>query len=263
MHFLGVDVGPGVLLAIDDAGLQCLVHFAERHHLRDRAERAELRFQHLRRLDSEFQSLVVGGREQLLVGAHLLETVVPVSKPGHALRIQKLQQPGAERTVGDLTQRLQVGEDIGQIEHLEFPDADRAELGVRRRQHLHRAELQRLQLFLVLVELRVGIDFDLDLAVGVFLGQFLELFCRKAFWRVGRNHVAELDDDRIVRQCGPGQSERCDRRRVKPRCGVDGPRPEGGCERRRVIEEPQLDPLNGRLDDPRSWGRLRRREGIG
>ena len=75
-----------------------------------------------------------------------------------------------------LRKRREVGQDVGQIEHLELLDADRAELGVRRRQHLHRAELQRLQLFLVLVERRVRIDFDLDLAVGVLLRQLLELF---------------------------------------------------------------------------------------
>ena len=74
---------------------------------------------------------------------------------------------------------------IRQIEHLEFLDADRAELGVRRRQHLHRAELQRLELFLVLVELRVRIDFDLHLAVGVLLGQFLELFGAMPFGVLG------------------------------------------------------------------------------
>ena len=92
VHFLGVDVGPGVLLAVDDAGLQRLIDFGERHHLRNRAERAELRFQHLGRLDAELQALVVGRRDELLVGAHLLEAVVPIGKAGHALGIQQLQQ---------------------------------------------------------------------------------------------------------------------------------------------------------------------------
>ena len=79
-------------------------------------------------------------------------------------------------------------------------------LAVRRRQHLHRAELQRLELFLVLVERRVRIDLDLDLAVGVFLGQFLELLGALALRRVRRHDVAELDDglrlrERRHRQC--------------------------------------------------------------
>jgi hypothetical protein len=64
--------------------------------------------------------------------------------------------------------------DERQIEHLEFARAERAEFGERGREHLHRAKLQRLELFLVLVELRVRIDLDLHLAAGVFLGQFLE-----------------------------------------------------------------------------------------
>jgi hypothetical protein len=49
---------------------------------------------------------------------------------------------------------VQIGsvvEDVGEIEGLEFLDAERAELGQRRRQHLHGTELQRLHLFLVLV----------------------------------------------------------------------------------------------------------------
>jgi hypothetical protein len=55
-----------------------------------------------------------------------------------------------------------VVEDEGQVEDLEFLDAQRAELGQRRRQHLHRAELQGLHLFLVLVQRAVGVDLDLD-----------------------------------------------------------------------------------------------------
>ena len=211
MHFLGVDVRPGVLLAVDHAGLQRLIDFGERHHLRNRAERTELGFQHLGGLDAEFQPLVVGRRQQLLVGAHLLEAVVPIGKTGHALGVQELEQLRAERAVGDFAQRLQVGKDVGQIEYLEFLDPDRAELRVRRRQHLHRAELERLQLFLVLVELRVRIDFDLDLAGGIFLGQFLELFGRQSLRRIGCHHVAELDHDRRLRRGRSGQGQCRDR----------------------------------------------------
>src|ERR1700682_1172013 len=104
MPFLGENVRPGVLLAIDHAGLQRLVHLAERHDLRDRTERPELGLENLRRLDAKFQTLVVRGRDQLLVGAHLLETVVPVSKAGHSLWLEQFEQSGAERPVGHFAQ---------------------------------------------------------------------------------------------------------------------------------------------------------------
>ena len=105
-------------------------------------------------------------------------------------------------------QRRLVRQDVRQVEHLELLDAERAELGERRRQHLHRAELQRLELLVVLVELRVRIDLNLDLAVGVLLGQLLELQRALALRRVGRHHVAELDDDRALRERRRGERQR-------------------------------------------------------
>jgi hypothetical protein len=127
-----------------------------------------------------------------LVGAHLLEAIVPVGETGHALGIEQPQQTLAKRAGGDFTQRCLARKNIGQIEHLEFLDAHRAELGIRRSQHLHRAELQRLELFLVLVERRVMVDVDFDLTVGVFLAEFLELLRSLALGRVGRDNVAEF-----------------------------------------------------------------------
>src|SRR6185312_12013847 len=78
------------------------------------------------------------------------------------------------------------------VEHLELADAERSEFGVGRRQHLHAAELERLELFLVLVQRRVRVDLDLDLAAGVLLGEFLELLRRLALRRLGGDDVAEL-----------------------------------------------------------------------
>ena len=95
-------------------------------------------------------------------------------------------------------QRLDRGEDVGQVEGLEFLDAERAELADRRRQHLDGAELERFELFLVLVELAVGIDLDLDAAVRALLGELLEFLGGLALGRVQCHDVAELDDDRIV-----------------------------------------------------------------
>ena len=79
-----------------------------------------------------------------------------------------------------------VGKNEGQIEDFEVPHAERPELGERGRQHLHGAELQGFELFLVLVELRVGIDLNPDLAGRVFLGKFLELVGGLALGRIRR-----------------------------------------------------------------------------
>ena len=208
VHFLGVFVRGRVLGAVDDAGRERLVDFGERHHLRDGAERAHLRLQHLGGLDAHLESAEVRRHAQRLVGAHVLKAVVPIGEADDALRLQQAHQLLAERSIGDLAQRRLVRKDERQIEHLELLDADRSEFRVGWRQHLHRAELQRFELFLVLVELRVRIDFDLHLAVGVFLGQLLEFLCGQALRRVGRHHVAELDDDRSLRERRPAQCER-------------------------------------------------------
>ena len=83
------------------------------------------------------------------------------------------------------------------------------ELGQRRCEHLHRAELQRLHLLAVLEERAVGIDLDLDAALGAFLGQLLEVLGALALGRVERDDVAELDDDRLLRADDTGRSHHC------------------------------------------------------
>ena len=89
---------------------------------------------------------------------------------------------------------LAVVEDEGQIEHFELLHAQRAELGQRRCQHLHRAELQRFHLFLVLVQRAVGVHLDLDLALGQLIGLLGKELGSLALGGVLRHDVAELDD---------------------------------------------------------------------
>jgi hypothetical protein len=113
----------------------------------------------------------------------------------------------AHRPVGHRAEGLGVLEQKGQIEDLEVLHPQRPELGQRGRQHLHAAELQSLQLFLVLVELAVGVELDLDLAARLGLGQLLEAQRALALGRVGRHHVAELDDDGRLGLEGQGQGE--------------------------------------------------------
>ena len=108
-----------------------------------------------------------------------------------------------------------------QIERLEFLGAERGELRGRGSEHLHGAELQGFDLFLVLEQLRVRIDFDLDLAAGVFLGEFLELERAFALRRVVRHDVAVFDDDRGLRPAGAAVGGG-DRGAGKRRCRTGG-----------------------------------------
>jgi hypothetical protein len=77
-----------------------------------------------------------------------------------------------------------VVEDVGQVEEFEFLDAQRTELGQRRGEHLHGAELQCFHFFLVLVQRRVGVHLDLDLALGQFAGAFGKELGGQALGRV-------------------------------------------------------------------------------
>jgi hypothetical protein len=98
----------------------------------------------------------------------------------------------------DARERRLVGDDVRQIENLELLDAERTEFRQRGRQHLHGAELQRLKLFLVLVERRIGKHLDLDLSAGIFLRQLLEFQRALPFRSIRRHHMTELDDDRLL-----------------------------------------------------------------
>ena len=121
------------------------------------------------------------------------------------LRLELFEQAGADRTLGHLVQLLVVVEHVRQVEHLEFPHAERAELRQRRRQHLHRAELERFHLLAILEQLAVRIDLYLDASVGSLLCQLLESLCALAFRRVDRHDMTELDDDRLLRHRGSRQ----------------------------------------------------------
>jgi hypothetical protein len=60
-----------------------------------------------------------------------------------------------------------------------------------------------------LYRVELGIDLDLDLAAGVFLGQLLELQGTLALGRVVGHDMAELDQDRLLREdlLGTGKCE--------------------------------------------------------
>ena len=129
--------------------------------------------------------------------------------------LELLEQPLADGALHGFGVGRFILEQPRQIERLEFLGAERREFGGRGRQHLHRAELQRLNLFLVLVERRVGIDLNLHLAVGVFLGELLELERTFSLRRVIGHDVTEFDDDRALGRGGrrSHQNGGCSRRK--------------------------------------------------
>ena len=270
VHLLRVEVGDRVLGAVDDAGLQRLVDLGESHHLRQRAQRAHLRLQHLGRLDAHLQALEVLGHLQRLVGAEGLEAVVPVGQAADALGLQLGQQRLAGRAGGDLVQVFVAVEDVGQVEDLELAHADGAELGQRGRQQLHRAELQRLHLLLVLVERGVGVDLDLHLAAGEFARALGEELRTLALGRVVRDDVAELDDERRLRAHEGDESEasvaalaattvRRFMDTVVFSCGGWGSRGPGKADRRRLSAAAATDASCGFPQGRCRWCRARAR----
>ena len=207
VHLLGIHVRGRVFGPVDDAGLQRLVDFGEGHDLRHRAKRVHFRLKHLGGLDAHLQAKEVVGHMQRAVGRHDLEAVVPVGQSRDPLVFQLGQKRLADLALRDLAQRVVAREDEGQVEDLEVLDAEGAELGQRGGEHLHRAKLQRLKFFLVLVELAVGVDLHVHRAVGIGLGQLLELGRALALGRVGCDDVAELDDDLVLRHGRGGQRQ--------------------------------------------------------
>src|SRR2546421_1730182 len=88
VHLLRVEIRRRVLGAVDDAGLESLVDLRERHLLRYSAERANLRFENVRRLDAQLEPFDVSGNLERLVRAEILETVVPIRQSGDALAFE-------------------------------------------------------------------------------------------------------------------------------------------------------------------------------
>ncbi len=151
--------------------------------------------EHLRRLDAHLQTPDVAGKLERLVGAEVLEAVVPIGKTDDALRIELLEQEFPHRALGDLVQLAEVVEDVRQVEDLEFAHAHRPELGHRGGEHLHRAKLQGIHLLAILVQRAVRVHLDLDPALRTLFGQLLEFLRALALGCIERDHVTEFDDD--------------------------------------------------------------------
>jgi hypothetical protein len=210
LHFkelLRVDVRPGVLLAVDHAGLQRLVDLGKGHLLGIGAQGTELRLQHVGRLDAELQALDVFRALQLvLVGRQLLHAVVPVGQAQQAAFGHGAEQGLALGAGLEAVDRLDVVEHEGQVEHCDLLGVA-VELGQRGRDELHVAQQQGFEFLGVAKELRAGEDLHLHLAGQLLFGQFLELQRGLALGGLVSDHMAELDDDGRLgeRQTGQGQ----------------------------------------------------------
>jgi hypothetical protein len=171
-----------------------------------------VRIQHLGAEDAHLEALEIVRLLQRLVRAHLLEAVVPERQALDALGVELVEQLLADRALRDEVGLLEAVEQVGQVEGLEIAQPHRAELAQRRREHLHRAELQRLELLLVLVERAGRVDLDLHAALGVLLGVLLEVLEGLVLRRVRRVHVADLDHDRRHGRLRRGQAAEHQRR---------------------------------------------------
>jgi DNA-binding MarR family transcriptional regulator len=136
-----------------------------------------------------------------------LDAVVPVAETQQATIAHRRQQRLALRAGLEVIDRLDVREHEREVEDLQFLGVA-VELRQRRRDQLHVAEQQRLELLGVAEKLRAGEDLHLHLARQLLLGEFLELERPLAFGRVLRHDMAELDDNRCLRQAGCRQRER-------------------------------------------------------
>ena len=99
--------------------------------------------------------------QERLVGGVDVGAVVRIRERQYALRFELLVEVGHHRARHHLAGVAVVAHQERQVEDVELLDPERAELRDRRRAS-DRAELQRFELFLVLVERGVRIDLDLD-----------------------------------------------------------------------------------------------------
>src|SRR3954454_19287535 len=129
-----------------------------------------------------------------------MQAVGPVSEAADALGLELPKQPLTDRPLHGRVIRRLIPEQPGQIKRLELFHSERCEFGGRWSKYLHGAKLQRFYLFFVLEQLRVRINFDFNLAVGVLLGEFLELERALALRCVIGNDMAEFYDDRALSQ---------------------------------------------------------------
>ena len=126
----------------------------------------------------------------------MFETVVHEAQPHQPLAHQPVQHAPPQRSQGDALHAAHVGKKIGQIEQLELREADAPELGQRGRQHLHRAQLQRLHFVVVTVQPPIGVHHHLDAPCRALLHQLPEPLDSQTLGCVRRDHVRKPDAQR-------------------------------------------------------------------
>ena len=194
VDLLAGDIRPGAFGALDGAGLQRFERLGERHLHGLGAKLAKLCLQHRRGLNTEGQILGILGLAQLAVGGQLLHAVVPVGQAINALVGHGVQQLAALVTLLEAFDRLQVIEQERQVKHLQLLGV-RLELGQRRRQHLHLALAQCIDLLAITEQRRVRVNLNRDLPGQTLFDQFFEQQCTLALGGVLGHHMGELDHD--------------------------------------------------------------------
>src|SRR5690606_15803905 len=153
VKLLGVNIGPGVFLTIDHAGLQGLIDLGKGQLLRVGAERTELLFENVRSLNTELQAFyVLGTGEFVFVGGQLLHAVVPVGQPLKAAVLHAVQQALSGVALLEAIDGVHVVKQEGEVKDLDFFGVA-VKFGQRRCDDMDVAKQQRLHFLGVAKEL--------------------------------------------------------------------------------------------------------------
>ena len=202
-----VDDGHGVLLAVHRLLLQGRVELAEVHRRGVRAQELEERDVHRVLHRPELEALHVGRRvDGLAAVRHVPEAVLEVPEVGEAEGCQVGIELLAQFAVKGLEGGLAALEQEGQVQDLEAL----VEAGDRRGRgqgDLDGPQLDGFRHLAIAAELRVRVELDLDLAVGVLLHVGLENILHADVVGVGLGHDRPDLDGVVGRHGGQGNRE--------------------------------------------------------
>ncbi len=208
VHFLAVDIRPGVLRALHGAGAQRVVDVGEGDLLGGGTHRAELRFEYRGRLDAEAQPRRITRQAQHAGSRKLLHAVVPVRQAGDVLVFHRAQQLLALGALLKAVDGIDVVEQERQVENLQLLGV-LLELRQRRGEQLHFVVAQRFQFRGITEQRRIGVYLHADLAGQAFLREAFEHQRTLALGGILGHYVRELDDDGLClgEGAGGGQHE--------------------------------------------------------
>ena len=211
-ELLGIDVRPGILLSVDDAGLQRAIDLLEGELLGRGAHGRDHGFGNVGGLDAELEAGRVRRHFQRLVGGELLEARRPVAKAGIADIFHDGQHALGRVGFDETVHSVEIFEQERQVEQAVFEGIG-LELGEGGSGELDVAEEERLHDLVVVEQRRVREHLHAGLAVHLVIDALGEMVRRIALRVAGGGHdMAELDDDfavvaRIGLSVGAGRGE--------------------------------------------------------